>query len=172
MPRVTFVKKARKDNSVCKRGESYYWWKFRYGGKRYSLTAPRPSQLTQSPYYSTIRSASESVSDWFAENHETTEVDDFRNEIVAVVEDAADECQESLDNMPESLQQGPTGELLQERIEVCEAAASDLGGIDCDFETSIDEEDDPDEEESADELEDWMMEKEGEITEFIDSCEV
>ncbi len=59
MPRVTHVKKARKDNPVCKAGESYYWWKFRYGGKRYSLTRPRPSQLTQSAYFGGLRALCE-----------------------------------------------------------------------------------------------------------------
>ena len=63
MPRVTFVKSARKDNPVAKKGESYYWWKFRYGGKRYSKTRPRPSQLTQSPYYSQVRSLVEQIED-------------------------------------------------------------------------------------------------------------
>ena len=35
MPRVHFVKKARKDvpNSDIKKGEGYFWWKFNYGAK-------------------------------------------------------------------------------------------------------------------------------------------
>lgn len=33
MPHVTFVKKARKDNPVAKKGESYYWWAFMVGGR-------------------------------------------------------------------------------------------------------------------------------------------
>lgn len=49
MPRVNFVKRARKDHpGGIKKGESYYWWSFRYGGDRYSKTYPRRSQLTQS----------------------------------------------------------------------------------------------------------------------------
>ncbi len=59
MPRVTHVKNARKDNPVCKVGESYYWWKFRYGGKHYSLTPPKASQLTQSVYLGTIYDSQE-----------------------------------------------------------------------------------------------------------------
>ena len=43
MPRVNYVKKARKNNPAVKRGESYFWWKFRYGGKQYSKTRPRQS---------------------------------------------------------------------------------------------------------------------------------
>lgn len=52
MARATFVKKARKDipGTDIKAGESYYWWKFRFGGKHYSKTPPRRSQLTQSDF--------------------------------------------------------------------------------------------------------------------------
>jgi len=50
MARANFVKKARKDNSVVKKGESYYWWKFAYGSKQYSKEAPSRSQLTQSGF--------------------------------------------------------------------------------------------------------------------------
>ena len=34
MPRVHFVKKARKDypSTGIQKGDSYYWWQFRYGG--------------------------------------------------------------------------------------------------------------------------------------------
>jgi gas vesicle protein len=124
MPRVTHVKKARKDNPVCKAGESYYWWKFRYGGKHYSLTRPRPSQLTQSAYYSGIRGLMEQI-----EDTEVNDNDDFtslRDEVSSELETIRDECQENLDNMPEQLQDAPTGELLQERIDACENAQSEV----------------------------------------------
>jgi hypothetical protein len=52
VPKVNFVKAAAKDNRVAKKGESYYWWKFRYGSKHMSKTPPRPSQLTQSDFLS------------------------------------------------------------------------------------------------------------------------
>lgn len=54
MARAHFVKKARKDNPAVKAGESYYWWKFRRGPKRYSKERPRPSQLTQSEFYGQV----------------------------------------------------------------------------------------------------------------------
>jgi hypothetical protein len=63
MPRVHFVQKAAKDNSVVKKGESYYWWKFRFGGKRFSKTRPRPSQLTPSDKLSRIYAAQEAIED-------------------------------------------------------------------------------------------------------------
>ncbi len=136
MPRVTFVKKARKDNPVCKAGESYYWWKFRHGGKRYSLTRPRPSQLTQSPYYSTIRSLIEHCEDQTVTDEET--VEELKEHVRDELESAQSECQDSLDNMRDSLQYSPTGELLQERIDACDSAISDLDMVD---EFDFDEED-------------------------------
>jgi hypothetical protein len=135
MPRVTFVKSARKDNPVCKRGESYYWWKFRYGGKRYSLTRPRGSQLTQSAYYSTVRGMCEGIEDYTVED-----ADDFeslKDDITSQVDELRDETQGSLDNMPESLTYSPTGELLQERIDALEGVESE---IDCIEEFDFDEE--------------------------------
>lgn len=127
MPRVTHVKSARKDNPVCKKGESYYWWKFRYGGKRYSLTRPRPSQLTQSAYYSTVRGLVEQIDD--ANPTDWDELEALRDEIRDELENLGQESQDSLDNMPDALQYSPTGELLQERIDACENAQSELEGI-------------------------------------------
>ena len=128
MPRVQHVKKARKDNPVCKAGESYYWWKFRYGGKRFSLTRPRPSQLTQSAYFGGIRALGEQI-----EDTEVNDNDDFtslRDEVASELQTIGSECQENLDNMPESLQYSPTGELLQERIDACENASSEVESVD------------------------------------------
>lgn len=128
MPRVHHVKKARKDNPVCKKGESYYWWKFRYGGKRYSLTPPRPSQLTQSAYYGSVRSLVEQIQDT-----EVNDNDDFtslRDDVTSEIDCIRSECQENLDNMPEQLQYAPTGELLQERIDALDNAESEVDGID------------------------------------------
>jgi hypothetical protein len=128
MPRVHHVKKARKDNPVCKKGESYYWWKFRYGGKRYSLTRPRPSQLTQSAYFGGLRALCEQI-----EDTEVNDNDDFtslRDDVASELNVLGNEAQESLDNMPEQLQYAPTGELLQERIDACENASSEVESID------------------------------------------
>lgn len=115
MPRVTFVKKARKDNPVCKAGESYFWWKFRYGGKRYSLTRPRASQLTQSAYLGTLHGISENIEDYTVS--EPSDMEALTEEVREQAQELSDETQESLDNMPDQLQYSPTGELLQERID-------------------------------------------------------
>lgn len=128
MPRVHFVQKARKDNPAVKKGESYFWWKFRYGGKRYSATRPRQSQLTQSAYFGQLYSLQEMI-----EDYEVNDNDDFtslRDEVASELDNLRDETQGSLDNMPESLTYSPTGELLQERVDACENAQSEVENID------------------------------------------
>lgn len=128
MPRVTYVKKARKDNPVCKRGESYFWWKFRYGGKRYSLTRPKQSQLTQSAYFSTLYGMTEAITEY--ELADSDDWETLKEDISMQLQDLQSETQDSLDNMPDSLQYSPTGELLQERIDALDSAVSDVECLD------------------------------------------
>lgn len=127
MPRVTHVKKARKDNPVCKKGESYYWWKFRYGGKRYSLTYPKQSQLTQSPYYANLYDLQDTIANADCSNND--EFESLRDQTSESLREFGQECQDSLDNMPDSLQYSPTGELLQERVDACESAADEVDNL-------------------------------------------
>ena len=127
MARVTFVKKARKDipGTDIKRGDSYYHWSFRYGGRRTSKTPPRRSQLTQSSFLSQVYDVEDEIEDLVAD--ET--LGDAVSDIASRLRDIAGECQDSLDNMPEGLQQGDTGQMLQERIDGCEAAADELENL-------------------------------------------
>lgn len=53
-------------------------------------------------------------------------------DIVEELESIKDDLQDRLDNMPESLQYAPTGELLQERIDGLESAIDELESIDLD----------------------------------------
>ena len=129
MPRVTFVKSARKDNKCVKQGESYYWWKFRFGGKRMSKTRPRPSQLTQSAYFGTLYGLTEYIEDFNVEPGEEGIIEELRDEVTSQLEELRDTTQESRDNMPEALQDAPTGELLQERVDGLESAISEIEGI-------------------------------------------
>lgn len=128
MPRVNHVKKARKDvkDTDIKAGDSYYWWKFRYGGKRYSKTPPRPSQLTQSEFLSTVYDIQEEIEGLPADDSLPGAVED----IVSRLRDLASECEEKKSNMPDALQDGDTGQMLQDRADACEAAADELEGID------------------------------------------
>ena len=69
-----------------------------------------------------------------------------------------DTTQDSLDNMPEGLQEGDTGQLLQERIDNLDSAINDLECID--YETLKDNaRDDVDSDEGTDEYETELEEK-------------
>lgn len=127
MAKANFVKKARKDYpGDIKKGESYWWWKFRFGSKNYSKTQPRQSQLTQSDFLSQIYGIQETIEDMTIES-------DFENEVEAIkseLEELQSQCEESRDNMPEQLQDAPTGELLQGRYDSIDEMISELDGID------------------------------------------
>jgi len=161
MPKVTFVKAARKEveRAGIKVGESYYWWKFRYGPKCYSKTRPKASQLTQSGYLSQLYDIQDRVAELSADC--VDDITDFIDELKGDLENLKDETQSSLDNMPESLQYSPTGELLQERIDALESAIDELDSIDFDYEEPDGSEDES--EESLDTLRTWLDEKIEEI---------
>ena len=151
MARATHVKKARKDIKAygIKKGDEYWWASFRTGRssfKRYWKRPPRPSELTQSEYLSAMYSCEESVDDaWKAFQKGSTEdgkpmsiaerlnslADDLEN-VKGDIEMQRDECDSKLGNLPDSLQQAPSGELLQQRVEACENMTSS-------FEEAIDE---------------------------------
>lgn len=134
MARAKFVKKAAKDypeHGIAK-GESYYWWKFMVGGrggpKHYSKTPPKPSQLTQSEFLQGLRGIQEQVDALAADS----ELPDAVADIVQQLRDLGQEQEDKKDNLPDSLQNGPTGELLDSRKEACEQAADEFEQIDFD----------------------------------------
>ncbi len=140
MPRVNFVKKARKDNPVCKAGESYYWWKFRFGGKHFALKPPRASQLTQSEFLGIVYTAKESMED-FTLGDETKTIEDAKSDFESAIEEwvseiqsAGEVAQDGHDAMPEGLQQGDVGQMLEERVSSIEEWVSELEGVNLDSE--------------------------------------
>lgn len=137
MPRVNKVNKAAKDYPEygILKGEPYFWWKFRYGGKRVSKTYPKASQLTQSEYLGRIYDLQERD----IEGETLEDLENLRDEIVQELEEIRDEQQEKLDNMPEGLQQGSTGELLQERYDTVDGVISELESIDFSEDEDADE---------------------------------
>jgi len=158
MAKVNFIKSARKDNPVAKVGESYYWWQFRFGGKHYSKTPPKPSQLTQSEFLIFVYDMQDRIET--LAGYENAE--DLKAEVDSIIDEIrgqSDELDEKFNNMPEGLQQGDTGVLLEERRDAMNQWADDLESIDIDF----DPENDP-------ELifEEWLSEKLNEI-QCIDS---
>lgn len=134
MPRVHTVKKARKNypDSKIKKGDTYYWWKFRFGGKIKSKTYPRRSQLTQSGFLQTLYELQDNMS------FDRENIEDDRDSLVGELESLRDECQDSLDNMPEHLQESSSsGELLQERIDALEEWISELENVDIDIDEDL-----------------------------------
>lgn len=190
MPKVHTVKKARKAYKAygIKKGDTYYWWKFRYGGKVMSKTYPKRSQLTRSDYLATLYDLEDSIAEWSAESPEGLAA--MRDELVSDLETLRDEQEEKRDNMPEQLQDSGSGELLQERYDALDGAISELESIDLDDYEEPEEDKlraeaiedlqlDEDDEESlqdqeseinaamerlkADKLQEWIEEKLGEI---------
>lgn len=129
MPRVHHVKKARKDNPAVKAGEPYYWWKPRYGSKRCSATYPKPSQVVSSAFLSEVYAIQEEL-------QEITDPQEL-DELAERVSQLRDECEDSLYNMPDHLQDtSESGQLLQARVDALESWHDELDHMD----TEIDEE--------------------------------
>ena len=158
MPKVHLVKKARKDNDHynIKAGDSYYWWKFRYGGKRYSKTQPRPSQLTQSEYLSTVYGLQEQIEDMPIDANDLLSAADELRSVADEIRNLGEEQESKIDNMPDSLQYSETAERLRTRASLCEELAGELESAADDIEnlevTEINEEEcDEDEREMREE---------------------
>ena len=127
MPRVNFVKKARKDNPVAKKGESYYWWQFAYCSKSFSRTRPRASQLTRSEFLSEIYSIVEEIEDASEDDfEEESDLESFIEDLVSRVEERREAAEDSFNNMPEGLQEGDTGQLLEARTQYCEQMVDEM----------------------------------------------
>jgi hypothetical protein len=136
MPRVVHVKKARKTKRKLgiKRGAPYWYVKTKVNGRfvtRVFLKPPRPSQLTNSDFWSAFFSIQESVDDEPRGN--ASDFNSFLEEVQSEIETLKDETQEKFDNMPESLQQGSTGQLLEERVSALEECLSEIEILELDI---------------------------------------
>jgi hypothetical protein len=162
MPRVHFVKKARKTKRRygIKKGKPYYWWRRRRPGAKcgytcYSVTPPKPSQLTGSEFLSTVYGIQEGLEEMAVDSKEAAE------EFAQALRDAAEELrnlgseqEEKAGNMPESLQESPTAELLRERATACEDMADKLETAAGEVDEHTADWQDPDESEDEDKEED------------------
>ncbi len=135
MARLHHVKKARKARPEygIAVGDSYYWWANKTGPyssiKRYSKTVPRPSQMTMSEFFSQQLGLGERLEDLTTDKSFEDLIAE-RDDIVSEIESLGEEQSEKRDNMPESLQDAPTGELLENRSTECESWASELESVD------------------------------------------
>lgn len=135
MPRVTFVKSARKAQGKCYKcnaairvGDSYRWWKFRFGGRYVRCgkpeCAPKASDLTRSDFYAQLYSIQDEI-----EAARGGDKDSFAEALRSAADqlrDLGSECEDKRSNMPDSLQDSDTGQLLQQRAYECEYKASEL----------------------------------------------
>jgi len=136
MPKVNTVNKARKayPEHGIKKGDTYYWWKFRFGGKVMSKSYPKASQLTQSEFLSTVYGIVEQL-----EMLDGSDITESRLEdIIMDLETLRDETQDKFENMPEQLQDtSEAGNLLQERVEALENMIDALQSVDLDIDESV-----------------------------------
>lgn len=170
MPRVHHGK-VRKDHPRfdIKKGEMAYWWTIKTGPvsgiKLYSKTPPKRSQLTHSAYQSAFADLEDAIAALSADDG----LEDAVSEVASQFRELGDEQESNLSNMPEGLQQGDTGQLLESRKERCYEIADGLEGIDWsdkpDTESKPDAESKPEDAENAESAdpEDYWQDKLDEV---------
>lgn len=156
MPRVHHVKHARKTyrGTGIKKGQPYYWWKFRRGPKVRSTAEPKPSQLTQSPFWSSLLSAQEALEEGLETASLMSDLKDTLDSYHEALDSLLEETQQSLENVQEYFQGGDVVDTLQERVDGLEQVISEVTNVD--VEVPEDEE-----EEYSDEFNDKKVELEG-----------
>lgn len=135
MARVTYVKKARKDHPDhgIKKGESYYWWQFAFGPKMVSKTHPSRSQLTRSEFLGQVYEIEDRIQA-FDSQCAPEDLISEAEEIIEEIRMLGSECEEKRSNMPEQLQDAPSGEMLQSRVDECESWADEMEGVELELE--------------------------------------
>ncbi len=148
MPRV-YTQVARKDypNQGIKAGQKYYKWQCYRGPIQKSKTYPKPWELTRSSFKSTLYQMQ--ATQWVSSLEELGEqIEDVKSEAEMLME----EVQDSLDNMPEQLQESSdSGMLLQERIDGIEEIFAGLDDQSMEIQSLL-EDDQLSEEDSSDML--------------------
>lgn len=124
MPKVKHVK-ARKDypdHGIAK-GDMYYYTQMKTGPRSSkvmrSKTPFSQSQLTNSPFKQA----------WYGVQEEWERGDKDADAITAAAEairEIGEESQNNFDNMPEGLQQGDTGQMIENRAQEAERIADEL----------------------------------------------
>ena len=142
MAQVHHVQKARKSPGPCqkcgakiRKGHSYKWWKFRYGGKRIRCDAetcsPRPSEyVTSSDKLSRCMGAGEMVEGAIAAFKKDLNLAKLVEEVESAAEEVrevAGEYQESSENMESGLgHETEQSEELAEKSQNLESKADEI----------------------------------------------
>jgi hypothetical protein len=140
MTQAHFVKKARKDypSAGIKKGDSYYYWEFRFGGLHRSKIAPKRSQLTQSEFLGRIYDIEDRISNISGDT--ASDLQSQAEEIASEIRELAEEQEDKRSNMPDQLQDSAAGELLQNRADSCNEMADELENIDFDAPNDVEDE--------------------------------
>lgn len=119
------------------KGEEYYQWSIKAtrGGTTYRQHKahgyPKQSQLTNSKL-SEAYAAIETAQTDLAAASTKQEIEDVLQACADGIDGVRDEYQNSLDNMPDGLQTGTTGQEIQEKIDALEEFSSNLTSVDLD----------------------------------------
>lgn len=137
MARINTVQKSRKEK-ICGRcgktipvGSKYFYIDF-YSGRtavRCTSCGFKQSETTENPYYQQLWGIQEDYSEKI-DNADKETIEDVKSELVSDLENLIDEVQERYDNIPEQLQDGEAGQLLQDRIDSLDSAMSDIDNED------------------------------------------
>lgn len=135
------VKKVRAQKDYpqfgIKRGQEHFTWSVPGGGvfvKYRSLTAPKKSQLVAPGYQQDFAVLQETAA-YLGEIHDVSDIQSLVDEITAL----KDDVEEKYNNMPEQLQGGDTGVLMQDRISDLESWIEELNDIISDAEAITDD---------------------------------
>lgn len=127
MPRVKQVV-ARKDypHYGIVKGQRHYNWHLKTGPRSSrefrQVEPPKPSQLTTSAFIGTIGDMELEIAEFVHDDS----LPDVLEEFAGRARELGEEEREKYENMPEGLQQGPTGEMLDERANACESWADEI----------------------------------------------
>ncbi len=130
MPKVKQVT-ARKDypDHGIKKGQAHFTWSLMTGPRSSrtfrQIEPPRPSQLTTSEFKGNLFAIEEDLANATQDEGLPDTIQEFADNLRTLGE----EQNEKFENMPEGLQQGSTGELLEGRATSCEEYADSLGEI-------------------------------------------
>lgn len=138
MARVHHVKKARKDNKVCKKGESYYHWTPYGSGKRYSKTYPRGSQLC-SGRKSEVMASQEGLADDLEAASDAEAIKAACENCAEAFRGQGEEYNESAENMREYFPDSEQADNMEEMGNSLETQADELEGLDFDAPEEFDD---------------------------------
>ena len=140
MTKLHYVRRAFRTyrGTGVKKGMPYFWWKFSYKKKQYSLVRPKRSQLTRSVFLGAMMDLEDTYASISQLDGAFATINTIRDEL----EEIRDVTEESLRNMEEQFPNGcPTIELLTLRVEQCKDIIGQLDSINLPDEEEEEEED-------------------------------